>query len=179
MIPYIGDISKADAVVLRKLACEATSILEFGCGASTQVMAAYSTCPMKSVETDPYWIETTNKRLSDLDIREIEIVTYQQYMERKGSGYDLIFDDGVDDKRREFAFNAWPLLKIGGKLAFHDTRRTQDVDNIVAFLKQFSPSIRTIEVNKDESNITIFEKRDNLFFQDWNGEEGRELWQIR
>jgi len=102
-------------------------------------------------------------------------------MERKGSGYDLIFDDGVDDKRREFAFNAWPLLKIGGKLAFHDTRRTQDVDNIVAFLKQFSPSIRTIEGKTKGRipNITIFEKRDNLFFQDWNGEEGRELWQIR
>jgi len=179
MIPYIGDISKMDAVILRKLACEATSILEFGPGASTQVMAAYSTCPMRTVETDPTWIERTKQRMANLQLREIKYGTYQEFLQLPGNGYDLIFDDGVDRLRREFAFKAWPLLKVGGKLAFHDTRRSQDVDNIVAFLKQFSPSIRTIEVNKDESNITIFEKRLDIFFQDWNMEEGREPCQIR
>ena len=57
MIEYIGDISKADALVLKELAENATAILEFGCGASTQVMSVYTKNRIISIDTSQEWID--------------------------------------------------------------------------------------------------------------------------
>ena len=179
MIPYIGDISKQDALVLQGLAREATSILEFGSGASTQVLTAYSDCPVRSVETEPRWIKKTQKRLKDLGLREIVFSSYIEFEADPGKGYDLVFDGGVVDLRREFAILAWSLLKVGGRLRLHDTRSPKPIKDIAVLLERFALSIRSIYVNKDGSNITVFEKGPTVVYRNWNREEGMKPCQIR
>lgn len=179
MIDYVGDISKQDAVVLAALASSATNILEFGSGASTQVLAAYGKCPVLSVETSAVWIKRTRGNLERLGLPAVQFTSYADWAGNPTGEYDLIFDDGVDGFRLEFAFAAWKLLKIDGIFAFHDTRRFQDVANVVELLRKHSPEIRSVIVNKDHSNITTFRKKEAEFYDDWNVSEQRTPAQIR
>lgn len=176
MIPYIGDISKADAQILKDLALISTNILEFGCGASTQVIANYCKYNFTSVETEKWWIERTQENLDLLGIKKG--VKFEDYYKFVPEGeYDFIFDDGTDEFRLPFAFKTWQHLKIGGYLLFHDTRRGRDVQNISDFIVKHSPEIESVFINKDHSNITVIKKKVAEFYENWNEVEGREPWE--
>src|SRR6267378_847360 len=58
---YIGDISREDAALLARTAAGARRILEFGAGASTQVLAisAPQGAEIVTVETKPEWVAST------------------------------------------------------------------------------------------------------------------------
>jgi len=172
MINYIGDISKADALVLRALAEKATSILELGPGASTQVMAAYTSGGILSVETEPSWIESAKGHMQRLGL-SADFVSYEQFLESPGGPYDLVFNDGVLSLREEFALVAWDCLEVGGALCFHDTRTNQVVLNVATVFSAKSAEIELIEVNKDLSNITVIRKRSALHYENWNVVENR------
>lgn len=179
MIPYIGDISKNDAELLARLAEGAKSILEFGVGASTQVLAKYKAGRMISMETDPAWIVKTQRNFTRLGIPQ-EAVDFRPYVGfpiDPAERFDLIFDDGVDGFRREFAMKAWPLLSVGGIFCFHDTRRTGDVLNVCALLGAVSAEVLVVKFNEDHSNITTIVKKQAEHFEDWNVIEKRESWQ--
>lgn len=176
MIPYIGDISKADAGILKQLAGPAKNILEFGVGASTQVITKYSDGNFTSVETDPDWIVRTKENMKLLGITK-EPVFADYYTFLPEGEYDLIFDDGADEFRLDFAYKTWPYLKIGGYMLFHDTRRGKDVDNIAEFVRKNSPYIESVYINKDHSNITVIKKKQGEFYENWNEVEGREPWE--
>jgi predicted O-methyltransferase YrrM len=171
MIDYIGDISKGDAALLKSLAEQATAILEFGCGASTQVLAAYTKGAVTSVETNPWWITRTQENLTKLQLPQVNFIDYAAF-DYSGS-YDLIFDDGVDGERLPFALKAWKCLRVGGKFCFHDTRRSGDVRNVAELLKAFSPEIESLHLNANHSNITVITKKVAEFYDDWNVSEGR------
>lgn len=173
MIPYIGDISKQDADLLAKYARSAKKILEFGSGASTQVLAwaAPEDARVVSVETEPWWIERTKGNLEKLGItRPVEFVAYH---DTPGDDYDLVFVDGVDDLRRPFSQIAWLMLKVGGHLMFHDTRRHHDLSQAMMIPTDYPGEVSEIRICEGESNITVLTKREKLAWEDWNVVEGR------
>jgi len=174
MIDYIGDISVNDAKTLQRLAQASTRVLEFGCGASTQVLAAYAQRVI-SIETEQTWIDKTIANLARLELSNFEFMLYQNFS--PNGEYDLIFDDGVDGLRLVFANNVWNFLRIGGKLCFHDTRRSQDIKNVCDFIALHSPEIESVVINVDHSNITVITKKLAEFYENWNLVEGKELWQ--
>lgn len=176
MIQYIGDISKADAIILKELAEQSESILEFGVGASTQVLAAYGKGKVTSVETSPEWIERTKMNLRFLEItKEVDFQDY--YTFQPFTEYDLIFDDGATEFRLPFALLTWKFLKIGGYLLIHDTRTSREVQVVHDFMQACSPEIESIFINKDHSNITVIKKKSAEFYENWNEVEGRKPWQ--
>lgn len=177
MIPYVGDISRDDAKILKDLAEQSERILEFGVGASTQVLAAYGkgNAPILTVETSLEWVSRTQQNLNLLGItREVMFADYYTFLPI--DEYDLIFDDGADEFRLPFAYKTWPNLKIGGYMLFHDTRRGKDVQNIADFIVMNSPEIESIFINKDHSNITVIKKKKAEFYENWNVVEKREPW---
>lgn len=183
MIDYIGDVSRRDAHLLRSFAERSDRILEFGCGASTQIFAAYARGIIESVETDPEWIEKTKRNLDALGLAG---VVFHLYSDFRPAAHDLIFVDGVDELRQAFALLAWPSLMVGGLMCFHDTRRTaphgdsptSDVQNVCAVIERHSTEIDCVVLNQYDSNITVITKREPLMCEDWNFVEGRTLEQI-
>lgn len=179
MIPYIGDLSLSDAFTLKSYAEEAKSILEFGVGASTQILRHYSKGEMISVETMQEWIDRTEKNFKLIGVEGS--VEYKPYDEKnKGnvlSGtYDLIFVDGYKKLRREFAMSNWRHLSYGGVMIFHDTRKMFHTDYVGEVIKRFFPQIKTIIVNQNNSNLTIIEKRRGLKYENWNRTENKKAW---
>jgi predicted O-methyltransferase YrrM len=180
MIDYIGDVSREDAVLLRWLAEHSYQILEFGSGASTQIFAAYGAGTVESVETEPQWIEKTSRNLAKLGI-EKQVTFYPHESFRPTGGYDLIFVDGIDELRQSFALTTWPSLQVGGRMCFHDTRRTvphgvsptSDVQNVCALIERYSSEVANVALNQDESNTTVVRKRAPLPYVDWMKSEGR------
>ena len=157
-------------------------ILEFGSGASTQVLA--QSCPgdatIVSVETDPAWIERTRGNLARLGItRAVRFVPYKDWTRAipDEQPFDLIFNDGVDKLRGRFAEETWPLLKVGGYLLFHDTRRPRDVKNALAIVGKFANEISSVTLNEAGSNITVVRRKPPEPWVDWNVVEGRERWE--
>jgi predicted O-methyltransferase YrrM len=184
MINYIGDISKNDAKVLKdsaEVAYKDEVILEFGCGASTQVLRAYAKCKVISIDTDINWIERTKQNLELLDIKgEVEFHEYQPFMSSLSTmiKYDMIFVDGVDPLRRQFALDIWPFLIDGGCMAFHDTRRAHDFRNVLEVLAHYQAEIEMVEFNYLDSNITLIGKREiRADYENWQLSEGKLPWQ--
>jgi predicted O-methyltransferase YrrM len=180
MIPYIGDISKNDAELLKNLAEQAESILEFGCGASTQVLSEYSKLPIISIDTSQEWIDKTKKNIDLLEIKnKPSFYLYNEYMNQSlVPQFDLIFDDGVDDFRKDFALKIWPCLRVDGILAFHDTRRWQDARNVCHVLEQVYNEVYDVKFNYNHSNITLITKKIKEDWVNWQEVENRLPWQL-
>lgn len=179
---YIGDISRADAELLAQYARGASRILEFGSGASTQVLAQSSSkdAALVSVETDPAWIERTRKNLARLSIRKaVRFVPYKQWkaIRRTETSFGLIFNDGADRFRERFALESWALLEIGGRLLFHDTRRENDLRKVLAVVNEHFLEISSIGLNEAGSNITVITRKAPEPWVDWNVVEGRAKWE--
>jgi predicted O-methyltransferase YrrM len=180
MIPYIGDVSRADAELLRKLAERAPRILEFGSGASTQIFAAYGIGTVVSVETDDAWILKTRENLCALGI-PLHRVSFRRYGEQIGGEFDMIFVDGIDELRLPFALEMWQRLAIDGAMCLHDTRRSKphgkakltDAQNACAIVEKHFLEIECVEVNRDGSNITAIWKREPVEYVHWGKAEGR------
>jgi predicted O-methyltransferase YrrM len=181
MIPYVGDISKADAELLRLLAESSTRIVEFGSGASTQVLAAYGRGTVLSVDTEPKWIERTRSNLYLLNL-SAEFASYEDFMHLPApAAMDLVFVDGLNELRLSFALHCWPALRVGGALCFHDTRRTEpygkaelsDVQMVCAMIENNSREIDSVMLNQSGSNITVLRKCEPVLLEDWAKLEGR------
>lgn len=177
---YVGDVSREDVQVLADLARSANRILEFGVGASTQVFtqAAPLHARIVSLETESLWISKTEAVLEALGKRSmVEFRRYENWWSMLTPGapaeFDLIFDDGVDELRLEFARKAWPSLKLGGALVFHDTRRRKDARNLFDFCAERQLEIGAVAVNAGSSNLSIVTKKIAQPYVDWNKAEGR------
>ncbi len=187
IIPYIGDVSKNDALVLKEMAETHKRILEFGCGASTQVLVHYSKGEfVESIDTSEEWIKKT---INNIDLLGLGGETtffmgpYDQFIESLepvpyNVTYDFIFDDGVDYLRREFAVKIWPYLAVGGILAFHDTRRAPDFRNVLEVLATFQDEIGRVEFNYKDSNITLVQKKLAAPYSNWQIDEQKEPFEI-
>ncbi len=175
MIPYIGDLSTNDAKVLRLVAEKSNSILEFGVGASTQVLRHYSTGSMVSVETMQEWIDRTRENFKRVEVKgEVNFLPYNGDIKGR---YDFIFVDGHKSLRKEFALRSWRYLQYGGVMGFHDTRRDFHIDYVSAIIKDKFTEIESVGINYEESNITLIHKCRKLEYVNWNESENRPSWQ--
>lgn len=173
-IAFVGDLSLEDADLLAYYGYQSRNILEFGSGGSTQIFAQCGPEVLVSVETDINWIEKTKNRISGvLGAVHPEFVSYGDHPEKQ---YDLIFVDGVDDRRRDFAINTWKLLSNDGVMLFHDTRRFPDFANAAWVAQLHHNEIKLIEVNANDSNMTIIHKKPHQPYVNWNESEGKPLW---
>ena len=187
---YIGDLSKYDYEVLKELSSNSTNILEFGVGASTQILRNFSDGNLTSIETSMFWIDMTKRNLKYLNIeKDVNFLLYEEFNPIVEQ-FDLVFNDGIDSLRSEFGVNIWKNLKVGGIIAYHDTRRRKDIENVVQLVNNFRNEIESIIFNKDNSNITIIKKKikdDKLYndfididkiltdspYYDWNDSENK------
>lgn len=179
---YVGDLSSQDAAVLARYARSARSALEFGVGGSTQIIA--QALPegafFLSLDTDPAWIATTRENLRRLGVdHRCQLMHYEDWPP-DAAQFDLVFDDGVGSLRRDFALRSFPLLAVGGAMLFHDTRRQQDVRNVMALVEIFFEEIEHVHLNERAdgatSNITVVRKKTCEPYVDWNAAEGRPAW---
>lgn len=174
-IKFIGDLSVQDAAVLEKHARAAKHILEFGAGGSTQIFSQCCPDTLVSVETSSFWIEVTTRRITELRVPHTPPV-WAAYGAHPKRQYDLIFVDGIDAKRLEFALATWPLLSMSGVMLFHDTRRERDVRNVFATATANFNEVRTITLNMDESNTSSITKGQPQPYVNWNNVEGLPMW---
>jgi len=174
---YLGDLSSADAALLAAAARDTPSILEFGVGGSSQIFAqsAPEHARITSLDTSADWIARTATILRAMDLEHR--VLFRSYAdwarEPDRKCYDLLFDDGIDVLRLDFANRAWPLLRPGGKLIFHDTRRPRDWVNVLRFAAEHYLEIGAIEPNAAASNLSIITKQRCQAYENWNVSEGR------
>jgi predicted O-methyltransferase YrrM len=161
---YVGDLSAADAALLAELAAGARRILEYGVGASTQVFAqaAAAGSEIVGLDRDRYWIERTRSLLAELAPgREVRLVQFDRLaaLDAFADGsFDLVFDDGEDDLRLEFALAAWRLVPVGGRLVLHDTRRPRDAGNALAVVFRYFREIGRVDLNPGNTNLAILHK---------------------
>lgn len=161
---YIGDLSRADAARLAELGAKYRRILEFGVGASTQIFAQATNAETEIIclDRETYWIDRTQALLDALSPGHcVRIIAFERLSildSFANETFDLVFDDGDDDLRLEFALAAWRLLRPGGLLVFHDTRRSRDIGHAMAVVFRYCQEIGRIDINPDDTNIAIIHK---------------------
>lgn len=173
MIKFIGDLSREDAEVLEHFGRRAASVLEFGVGGSTQILAQVSQSVL-SLETEPSWIKLVESRLEKLKVVNCKIIKYDEW--DKSGSCDLIFDDGTDDLRQEFAMASFPLLRENGWIIFHDTRRLKDVMNVLKLIEKHYLEVGDVSFNKWGSNMTVVRKKKSEPYVNWWHVEGQPAW---
>lgn len=172
-IKYVGDLSKMDATVLAAHVEDGFKVLEFGSGGSTQIFAQCNPSRLVSLETDSKWIERTRQNCQTLGVEDK--VEFYDHGPIPTDDYDVIFVDGIWHERSNFMKNAWPMLKIGGVMIVHDTRRDFDIDNVLRFMADHFEQISQVHINAIQSNCTVIVKREPLPYENWN--EGMLKWQ--
>lgn len=180
---FVGDLSRQDAALLERYARGARGALEFGAGGSTQIIAQSlpEGASFLSLDTEPSWIATTQENLRRLGVNDrCQLRRYEDWAPMDATRFDLIFNDGVGHLRRDFTLRSFPLLAIGGALLFHDTRRQQDVCNVLGLVEIFFEEIEHISLNERvdgaSSNITVVRKKSREPYVNWNVAEGRPSW---
>jgi hypothetical protein len=73
---------------------------------------------------------------------------------------------------------AWPLLRVGGVMMFHDTRRPGDMRNVLDLVASAFLSVESVSCNAEHSNITVVRKKAPEPYVDWNLVERRSRWQV-
>lgn len=178
---FVGDLSSQDAKVLEAFGRASLSILEFGCGGSTQILAQ-SLQPgarLVSVETDPAWIDRTRRNLQVLELPEdvCRFLPYEDWRQAcEDRQFDFVFVDGVDGERAPFARAAFPLLQVGGWILFHDTRRRRDLRNLVELIMEYHTQVGDVRINFDRSNLSGFRRQPPQPYENWNVTEHRSAW---
>ena len=184
MKKYIGDLSREDAKLLEEYATPARSVLEIGVGGSTQIIA--QTISRESsfitLDTSQEWVDKTRENLRRLGVeKRCKFLFYKDWPKDQG-GYDFIFNDGEESLRREFGLLSFPMLKIGGSLLFHDTRRLPYLQNVIAVVEKYFEEIETVILNERvggvPSNITAIRKKVKEPYVSWNAAEGKMAWQV-
>lgn len=186
-LKFIGDLSMEDADTLAKYGKQSINILEFGVGGSTQIFAQCLPDRLLSVDTNvtggDKWISVTEKRVLSLLNKTVpefhDLFDFLKNIPKLD--YDLIFVDGIWWQRKPFADATWPLLKVGGVMIFHDTRRDFDFDIAIKFVKEHYEEIRLVETNAEasngkSSNMTVIHKKIREPYVNWNNTEGKPQW---
>lgn len=186
MKKFIGLLSLQDAEVLERYARGAKTILEFGAGGSTHIFAQTVGKDGKVVcfESEAGWIMRTRIYLSKLGVPPAAYALHTladwPAAQKQMRDVDLIFIDGKWPLRREFATKAWPLLKPGGHMLFHDTRRQKDIDIIADMVTKNFLEIENISANEKHagksSNTTAIRKKAREPEVNWYQLEGKPKW---
>jgi len=173
MVKFTGDLSINDAELLEHYSRCSSDILEFGVGGSTQIFAQTAKKPGLSLDTDLRWVKTTQNKIDELGVSW----NFKPLLEWEPSGsYDLVFVDGNDAYRRRFAHQSFPLLRVGGHMIFHDTRRAMDIANVTSVIGLHFNEIDAVYFNQWHSNMTVIRKKTNEPYVNWHKVEGKPEW---
>lgn len=182
-IKFVGDLSLEDAELFVKYGKNASKILEFGVGGSTQIFAQCMPKLFVSVDTSADWISKTQSRLNQISVKTSPIFyLYQDFFNIKDqTKFDLILVDGIDSLRRDFAVDTWSMLSDSGKMIFHDTRRSPDFTNAAWLAHLHHNEISEIRVNEaasngKSSNLTVIYKKPLEPYVNWNYTENKPQW---
>lgn len=184
MKKFIGDLSREDAELLESYASKSHAVLEFGVGGSTQIIAQSipAWASFVSLDTDWEWREKTRRNLRRLGVESRCLMLSYENWSLLHRQFDLIFNDGEESLRREFALRSFPMLKIGGSLLFHDTRREADIRNVAAVVEKHFEEIEFVNLNErvqgKSSNISVIRKKDREPYVSWNAAEGKFSWEV-
>lgn len=187
-IKWVGALSLEDADVLAQKSKAALNILEFGPGGSTMIFLQSMNIDgsVTCVETENVWITELNARLDLIEKKaDYDFISYDAFLSLRmpEESFDLIFVDGHKSLREDFARRSWHLLKNGGEMAFHDTKREEYVRNILPLIRERFLEINNIQFNViasngQNSNITSIRKISKIKpannFQ--SVEQERETW---
>jgi hypothetical protein len=169
---FTGDLSIADANVLLEYGSHASHILEFGVGGSTQIFAQCNPHLLVCVETSKAWAEAVQRKMS-ADFPDATTPLMIGYTETFWQSFNLVFVDGIDNKRLDFAIATWNNLAFGGHMLFHDTRRPADWGNALMLAKHYGSEVDSVLLNVNNSNITVVRKRmQRMDYENWNETEG-------
>lgn len=181
---WVGDLSLADAETLVKFGITSKRILEFGMGGSTQLLAQCNPTELISLDTSEEWINITSSKLKQItSSASISLLNYSELtniVNNQSKSFDLIFVDGIDSLRLEFALTTWKLLDTDGVMIFHDTRRQQDINNVLNVVSTNFTEVETVELNIRDSlnvssNMSVIYKKISEPYVNWNNEEGKPL----
>ncbi len=160
----VGQLGRHDIQVLAGLAKSSHKILEFGCGGSTLALAQFSPpgARVTSIDSERAWIDKTRMNLERVGQKaKVDFLPYAGWEGRMGGWpwFDLIFVDGLESERLQFALNAWRTLQPGGTMAWHDCRWPQIVEMM---LRLAGLNFQTVDVMSFcvlRSNITTITKK--------------------
>lgn len=180
---WVGDLSLSDAEVLVKFGKSSKRILEFGVGGSTHLLSQCLPEELISLDTDTNWLNITKTKMTQLKGTEVSFKDYAELdkiIDIKSNFFDMIFVDGVDSLRYEFALKTWDLLKVGGVMIFHDTRRVEDAGNVVNTALKYFNEVSSIDLNIADSlgissNMSVITKKELEPYINWNLAEGKPL----
>ena len=155
---WVGALSLEDADVLAQKSKTALKILEFGPGGSTMIFlqSIASKASVTCVETQMKWITELQNRfdLIEQKCNNYEFYLYQDFMSKEmpAENFDIIFVDGYRQLREEFALKTWHLLKNGGEMLFHDTKRSEYLTYMLSLVRSKHLEIENIQFNIVASN---------------------------
>lgn len=180
---FIGDVSKEDADVLAFYASISNSILEFGMGGSTQILAQAKNKEsfLYSVDNFPKYRDRAMAFVDELNCNyNIKAGLYNE-LDLESYQFDMIFNDGMGQDRPVFAQHAWNHLRSGGVLLTHDTRHAIDFAPVWDFVKNNHNSISRVDINAvasngKSSNITVIHKKEYEPYVNWNYTENKPQW---
>lgn len=191
-IKFIGDLSLEDADILAKYAKQSVNILEFGVGGSTQIFSQCFPSTFVAVDNNQFWIDVTNKRIQSLENKvnprfhlwnpdNVSVDPYHIFSDYNEGFFDTIFIDGFWHYRKMFANASWNLLKPGGVVIFHDTKRHFDFEIAIDFAKEKYTEIKLIKTNAEasngkSSNMTVLHKKVAEPYVNWHETEGKPEW---
>lgn len=181
---WVGDLSLADAETLVRFGQQSKRILEFGVGGSTQILSQCMPDVQISLDTSLDWIGITQTKMKQITNRsEVAFYDYSNLdtiIASQLEPFDMIFVDGVDNLRFEFAMKTWSLLKVGGVMVFHDTRRVNDVANVLNTALNHFAEVKGIDLNIADSlgktsNMSVIYKKIAEPYENWNLTEGKPM----
>jgi predicted O-methyltransferase YrrM len=162
----VGELGRHDIQVLADLARTSTRILEFGCGGSTLLFAqfAHHMARLISVDTEPSWMDKTEEKLKLLGADRVRFLEYDGWEHSVGHWpwFDLVFVDGLESKRLEFAETAWRMLQPGGTMAWHDGRWPQIVSMALTLVGRHFQQVDTVQLGVLRSNVLTIRKKVEL-----------------
>jgi predicted O-methyltransferase YrrM len=174
---FVGDLSRADMQVLAEHAMRYDRILEFGAGASTQILASRGRqgSALVCVETESLWVDRTREHLRRLATREPVFLSWEKWEEMNQSTsrptFDLIFNDGLDRLRMDFGLRAWPMLGEGGVMLWHDCRQPHIVERALDLVRRFHEEVESVVLSLAGSNMAALKKRISLPYEHWGENE--------
>ena len=188
-IQWVGALSLEDADVLAQKSKTALKILEFGPGGSTMIFlqSIDSNASVTCVETRQQWIEELQNRLDLIEHKSnnYEFYRYKDFMNKeiREESFDLIFVDGEKTFREDFARKTWYLLKNGGEMMFHDTKRISYINSMMNVIRNKLFQIESVQFNikasnGENSNISSIKKTARIEPPNdlQSIEQERELW---
>ncbi len=169
--PLEADLSRADVRLLYEF-CQGKTVVEFGCGGSTVLLAQFA-AKVSSYDTDRDWINRTARRLErepKPDHARPTLTHYTSFPPRELPKADVYFIDGyVPDRVR------WVKLAIEERLTetivVHDSRSSAMSDIGPMLTYPLTMSLRSLTYHLDGSNMLVIRAGAPVEYVNWNAAE--------